>query len=102
MRRENQGTGQRSNRLENGLPGMEMSRALRRLALNLIGAVACCAALLAAPAVWAQDELKIAAVVNDDVITQLDVYMRLRLAMLSAHLEDSKENRDRLLPQVMR
>jgi peptidyl-prolyl cis-trans isomerase SurA len=77
-------------------------RALRRLALNLIGAVICAAALLTAPAARAQDELKIAAVVNDDVITQLDVYMRLRLAMLSARLEDSKETRDRLLPQIMR
>src|SRR5882724_5033455 len=102
MRRENQGTGQRSDRLENGLAGLEMSRALRRLALNLIGAVACFAALLAVPAAWAQDELKIAAVVNDDVITQLDVYMRLRLAMLSARLEDTPDTRQRLLPQIMR
>jgi peptidyl-prolyl cis-trans isomerase SurA len=75
---------------------------LRRSAWNLIGAVACAAALLTAPAAHAQDELKIAAVVNDDVITQLDVYMRLRLAMLSAHLQDSPDIRQRLLPQVMR
>jgi peptidyl-prolyl cis-trans isomerase SurA len=72
------------------------------LALNLIGAMVCAAALLTSPVARAQDELKIAAVVNDDVITQLDVYMRLRLAMLSARLEDSKETRDRLLPQIMR
>src|SRR4051812_39894804 len=50
----------------------------------------------------AQDELKIAAVVNDDVITQLDVFPRLRLAMLSARLQDTPETRQRLLPQVMR
>jgi peptidyl-prolyl cis-trans isomerase SurA len=72
------------------------------LALNLIGAVTCIAAVLSAPAVQAQDELKIAAVVNDDVITQLDVYMRLRLAMLSARLEDTPDTRQRLLPQIMR
>jgi peptidyl-prolyl cis-trans isomerase SurA len=72
------------------------------LALSLIGAALCAAALVAAPAAQAQDELKIAAVVNDDVITQFDVYMRLRLAMLSARLEDTPDTRQRLLPQVMR
>jgi peptidyl-prolyl cis-trans isomerase SurA len=50
----------------------------------------------------AQDELKIAAVVNDDVITQLDIFARLRAAMLSARLEDTPEARQRLLPTVMR
>jgi peptidyl-prolyl cis-trans isomerase SurA len=50
----------------------------------------------------AQDELKIAAVVNDDVITQLDVYARLRASMLSARMEDTPENRKQLLPNVMR
>jgi len=60
------------------------------------------AVLLPRGAALAQDELKIAAVVNDDVITQLDVYMRLRLAMLSAHLQDTAETRQRLLPTVMR
>lgn len=55
----------------------------------------------AAPAA-AQDELKIAAVVNDDVISQLDVFARLRAAMLSAQLQDSPEIRQRLLPTVMR
>jgi peptidyl-prolyl cis-trans isomerase SurA len=84
------------------LAGIEISRAWRRLGLNLIGALACAASLLVAPAARAQDELKIAAVVNDDVITQLDIYMRLRLAMLSAHLQDSPDTRNRLLPQVMR
>jgi peptidyl-prolyl cis-trans isomerase SurA len=50
----------------------------------------------------AQDELKIAAVVNDDVITQLDVFARLRAAMLSARLQDTPETRQQLLPNVMR
>jgi len=50
----------------------------------------------------AQDELKIAAVVNNDVITQLDVFTRLRLAMLSANLQDTPETRQQLLPTVMR
>ncbi|MGH6892540.1 MAG: peptidylprolyl isomerase [Dongiaceae bacterium] len=50
----------------------------------------------------AQDSLRIAAVVNEDVISELDVYMRLRIAMLSAKLDDTQETRDRLLPQVLR
>ncbi len=50
----------------------------------------------------AQDELKIAAVVNDDIITQLDLLMRMRIAMLSAKLNDTPEVERRLLPQVMR
>ncbi len=40
--------------------------------------------------------------VNDDLISELDVYMRLRMAMLSAKLEDTEETRQRLLPQVLR
>jgi peptidyl-prolyl cis-trans isomerase SurA len=54
------------------------------------------------PSASAQDELKIAAVVNDDVITQLDVFSRLRAAMVSARLEDTPETRQQLLPNVMR
>lgn len=68
-----------------------------------------CLALLAAVFVVmgtstlrAQDSLRIAAVVNEDIITELDVFMRLRLAMLTAKLEDTQETRDRLLPQVLR
>ena len=50
----------------------------------------------------AQDSMRIAAVVNEDVISELDVYMRLRMAMISARLEDTEETRTRLLPQVLR
>ncbi len=48
------------------------------------------------------DELKIAAVVNDEIITQLDVLMRLRIALLSAKLPDTPEVEQRLLPQILR
>jgi peptidyl-prolyl cis-trans isomerase SurA len=41
-------------------------------------------------------------VVNDDIISELDVFMRLRMAMLSAKLQDTEEIRRRLLPQVLR
>jgi len=48
------------------------------------------------------EELKIAAVVNDEIITQLDVLMRLRIALLSARLPDTPEVEQRLIPQVLR
>lgn len=72
---------------------------LRRAVAAALLAVA---VLLPRGAAEAQDQLKIAAVVNDDVITELDVFMRLRMAMLSAHLEDTPETRQRLMPTVMR
>jgi peptidyl-prolyl cis-trans isomerase SurA len=56
----------------------------------------------AGPTARAQDALKIVAVVNEDVITELDLYMRLRLAMLSARLDDTAETRQRLLPTLLR
>lgn len=50
----------------------------------------------------AQDSLRIAAVVNDDVISLLDVSMRIRMAIVSSRLEDTPEIRQRLMPQVLR
>lgn len=81
----------------------------RSTIVKLIRHFAPCLALLTAliagvqhlPAA-AQDSMRIAAVVNDDIISELDIYMRLKMAMLSAHLEDTPETRDRLMPQVLR
>ncbi|MGF1607868.1 MAG: peptidylprolyl isomerase [Kiloniellales bacterium] len=70
----------------------------RRFALT---ALLLLAALAAEPA-RAQDTLRAAAVVNDEVISMLDLAMRTRLALLSAGLEDSPEVRQRLQPQVLR
>jgi peptidyl-prolyl cis-trans isomerase SurA len=50
----------------------------------------------------AQDIMRIAAVVNDDVISVYDLVQRLRLVIFSAGLEDNNETRQRLVPQVMR
>jgi peptidyl-prolyl cis-trans isomerase SurA len=50
----------------------------------------------------AQDALKIVAVVNEDIITELDLFMRMRLAMVSAKLNDTPETRQRLLPTLLR
>jgi peptidyl-prolyl cis-trans isomerase SurA len=74
---------------------------LRRAVVCLALLSASFGGAMIAPA-QAQDQLRIAAVVNDDIISELDVYMRLRMAMLSAQLEDNEETRQRLLPQVLR
>lgn len=50
----------------------------------------------------AQDTLRAAAVVNDEVISVLDLAMRTRLAILDSGLSDSPEVRRRLQQQVLR
>lgn len=50
----------------------------------------------------AQDSLRIAAVVNDDAISLLDVSMRIRMVIVSSGLQDTPEIRQRLMPQVLR
>ena len=49
-----------------------------------------------------QQTLRAAAVVNDQVISQLDVEMRMRLVMLSAGISPQQADRGRLRDQVMR
>ena len=60
------------------------------------------AALLPQRAPLAQDTLRAAIIVNDEVISELELIMRLRLALASAGLRESDETRQRLQPQVMR
>ena len=50
----------------------------------------------------AQQSLRAAAIVNDEVISMLDLEMRIRLAMLAVGLEDGPEARRRLAQQVLR
>ncbi len=64
------------------------------LALGLIAAQANPAA--------AQSSLRAAAVVNDEIISILDVILRLRMAIVSSGLEDTPEVRDRLTTPVLR
>src|SRR3546814_20700828 len=47
-----------------------------------------------------QDLFRPAAVVNDDIISVLDVAMRLQLAIVAAGVEDSPDVRRRLTPQI--
>jgi peptidyl-prolyl cis-trans isomerase SurA len=69
-------------------------------------ALGLCALLLAAttvpgPARAQQDLFRPAAVVNDDIISVLDLAMRLQLAIIAAGVEDSQDIRKRLTPQVL-
>jgi len=52
--------------------------------------------------VEAEEVDRIAAVVNDDIISVRDLDSRVKLALVVSNLPDSLENRRRLLPQVMR
>ncbi|MGE4529032.1 MAG: peptidylprolyl isomerase [Rhodospirillaceae bacterium] len=73
---------------------------MKRWAAVLSGALF---AVLAAPQpAPAQDALRIAAVVNDDVVSVFDLATRLRLALFSSRLPDTADNRRRLAPTVLR
>ncbi|MEO3429653.1 peptidylprolyl isomerase [Pelagibius sp. CAU 1746] len=48
------------------------------------------------------DLFRPAAVVNDDIISVLDLAMRLQLVIIAAGVEDTQEVRRRLTPQVLR
>ncbi|WP_119168824.1 peptidylprolyl isomerase [Algihabitans albus] len=50
----------------------------------------------------AQNSLRAAALVNDEIISVLDVILRLRMAIVSSGLEDTPEARDRLTTPVLR
>lgn len=67
--------------------------------LRLLALVAC--GFAATPG-GAQDALRIVAIVNDDVVSQLDLVNRLRMVILSSGLENTPEARQRLAPQVLR
>src|SRR6185295_14692438 len=60
------------------------------------------ACLAAAPIQAQETTLRIAAVVNDEVISVYDLLNRTRLAILSTGLADTAETRRRLQPQVLR
>jgi peptidyl-prolyl cis-trans isomerase SurA len=60
-------------------------------------------ALLLGPAPGrAQEMLRIAAVVNDEVISLFDVGARIRLLLLTINQPESPENYQQMLPQVLR
>lgn len=50
---------------------------------------------------FADDPFSIVAVVNDDAISSNDVDARMRLMLASSGLRNTKENRERMMPQVV-
>lgn len=58
--------------------------------------------LLAASTVSAQNVLRIAAVVNDRVVSALDVVHRMRFVIISTQLPNTPETRKKLTPQIIR
>ncbi|WP_225766008.1 peptidylprolyl isomerase [Inquilinus sp. Marseille-Q2685] len=81
---------------------------IRRLSAPIVALVLAITSLVA-PAAVAQTRPapasavgKIAAVVNDDVITVADLQMRLRLALMSSGLPATPDAQQRMLPQVLR
>ncbi len=75
---------------------------MRALVTALAIAAAAATALPLPTSARAQDALRIAAVVNDDVITGLDLAIRTRMSILSAELPDTSEMRNRVARQVLR
>lgn len=75
-------------------------RAPGRFGLFILG-FAALVSLLPVSASHAQDAFRPAAVVNDEVISVLDLAMRVRLAIVGAGVRDSQEVRRRLTPQVL-
>ena len=79
-----------------------------RLQVARRGAILGVCALIAAAGFWAstalaqEDLFRPAAVVNDDIISVLDLAMRVQLAVIAAGVQDSEEVRRRLTPQVLR
>ncbi|MGH6718381.1 MAG: SurA N-terminal domain-containing protein, partial [Alphaproteobacteria bacterium] len=51
---------------------------------------------------WAQDAQRIAAVVNDEIISTFDLAARVELVVRTTGLPDNPETRDRIRPQVLR
>ena len=49
-----------------------------------------------------QELVRIAAVVNDNVISMLDLLARIKIAAVSSGLSDSPENRQQLMQPVLR
>ena len=71
--------------------------------LNLVTVAVVGVWLLATPTsiLAQQDAVRIAAVVNEDVISLFDVQSRIQLFLVTSGIEDTVEVRQRLLPQVM-
>jgi len=83
-----------------------LRRAVRAATVGLVPGLVLALLLAGAPAgrpsAQAQDTLRAVAVVNDEVISILDLYMRTELAALSSGLDATQETLSRLQQQVLR
>jgi peptidyl-prolyl cis-trans isomerase SurA len=75
--------------------------AARRGLLLGLAALALLASTVPDRAAAQEDLFRPAAVVNDDIISVLDLAMRLQLAIIAAGVEDTQDLRRRLTPQVL-
>jgi peptidyl-prolyl cis-trans isomerase SurA len=80
---------------------MRMNRALRPIAFPVALLLAALALLAAIPG-RAQETLRIAAVVNDEVISLFDVNARIRLLLLTINQPETPEAFRQMFPQVLR
>ncbi len=83
---------------------MTVLRPLARIAFCLaaLGLAALALRGLLPGSLAAQETQRVAAVVNDDIVSLHDLEQRMRLVLLSSNLPDTVETRSRVLPQVLR
>ena len=74
---------------------------LRMMILTLLAVALLAAPTLAPRQAQAQDVQRIAAIVNDEVISSYDLVLRLNLVINSTQMEDSPETRHRLQAEVL-
>ena len=80
-----------------------MTSAFRGHAVVTLALAACIGAIcLSSTPSRAQDVQRIAAIVNDEVISRFDVEQRMRLVISTSNLTDSKKLRRRLRQQILR
>ncbi len=84
------------------ITGRILRRALHATAAGLLLSLLLPGSQAGRPAALAQDTLRAVAVVNDEVISMLDLFMRTRLVALSSGIELTPESQSRLQQQVLR
>ncbi|MBL4719686.1 MAG: peptidylprolyl isomerase [Alphaproteobacteria bacterium] len=74
----------------------------RRKIIAVLGTAILGVAIAAASGAVAQNVLRIAAVVNDRIVSAVDVVDRMRLVMATSRLPNTAETRKKLTPQIIR
>ena len=75
---------------------------MKKFSNFLIGGLFIAALTAPSDGVSAQSVQRIAAIVNDELITAYDLEARIKMVMVSTRLSDSREARRRIRPQVLR